>query len=138
MKHGENIKTLANTQEAIGEFLEGFKALILNRLFKDTRKKEHIEYVLMEALDNAWEHGNTKDPSRKIIVGWTITLDQLVIFVEDEGTGFRHIQPDTMPSGTNPRGRGLFSMHDLADNISFNTSGNRITLNISRGEENNA
>lgn len=131
----ENRRILANTQQAIGEFLENFRNLILNRLFTSSRKKEHIEYVLMEALDNAWEHGNKKDPSREITVGWTITLDFLIISVKDEGTGFHHTFPDTMPPDTNPRGRGLFTMNDLVDAITFNSSGNQITLHIARGEE---
>ncbi|MBU0664751.1 MAG: SpoIIE family protein phosphatase [Proteobacteria bacterium] len=131
-----NTRTLANTQEAIGEFLENFRNLILHRLFQDTRKKEQIEYVLMEALDNAWEHGNKKNASMKIIVDWTITLDFLTIFIKDEGEGFHHTIPYTMPPDTNPRGRGLFTMNEFAEAISFNSSGNQITLRIARGEDN--
>jgi sigma-B regulation protein RsbU (phosphoserine phosphatase) len=130
----EHTKNLTNTQQAIGEFLENFKILILNRLFKNTRRKETIEYALMEALDNAWEHGNKKDASKKIIVGWTITLDFLIVFIKDEGDGFHHTLPDSMPPSTNPRGRGLFSINELVDTISFNTSGNQITLHFARGE----
>lgn len=130
----ESIKTLANTQQAIGEFLENFREIILNRLFKNIQKKEYSEYLLMEALDNAWEHGNKKDASKEIIISWTITLDFLTIFIKDEGEGFRHTIPDTMPPVTNPRGRGLFTMKEFVDTISFNNSGNQITLHIARGE----
>lgn len=131
----EKTKTFANTQQAIGEFLENFRENILNRVFKNIRKKEQVEYVLMEALDNAWEHGNKKDASKKIIVEWTITLDYLTIFVKDEGEGFQYVIPNTMPSGTNSRGRGLFTINEFVDAISFNTKGNQITLHIFRGEE---
>lgn len=128
-----NNKTeIPNTLRAIGEFIEHFKKSILQRYINTTKEQELAEYVLVECLDNAWEHGNKKEPERKITITWSVSEEHLIVSVKDQGEGFIPHIPETMPSLKNPRGRGLFTLKDLTEKLSYNSIGNEVTFSINR------
>jgi serine/threonine-protein kinase RsbW len=95
----------------------------------DTIRKMKI--TLTELLVNALDHGNNKEPTRKVTVGHVVDNHQAKIAIMDEGGGF---SPDTVPDPTLPEnlikdsGRGLFIVRCYVDDISFNEKGNRVTI----------
>jgi serine/threonine-protein kinase RsbW len=132
--------------------LSGSRDLVLE-LPTDVRTIEHaVEYVigrcpccaeearrldlnfrvgLTEALSNAMLYGNSRDPSKRVLVEIAF-LDQCIqARVTDQGDGF---DPSAVPDPTTPEnltkpcGRGLFLMRKLLDEVKYNAQGNQVTL----------
>lgn len=115
-----------------------------------------IGVALEEALLNAYYHGNLEISSelrlqdhrayydlakervqeqpyrdRRIFVDSCMTSDVATYVIRDEGPGF---EPGEIPDATDPAnlekpcGRGLLLMHTFMDEISYNDSGNQVTM----------
>jgi serine/threonine-protein kinase RsbW len=90
-----------------------------------------IMVCAMEAVNNAIIHGNKSDINKSVKVEIEDIGEDLVISVEDEGTGFK---PSEIPDPTKPEnieaisGRGVFLMSRLADKIEFSERGNRVIM----------
>lgn len=110
-----------------------------------------LEYSFKEMLQNAWEHGNSKDASKKIKVSYVLFDDRLVIKITDEGSGFilQNVEDPTVdPIGAMQRrqaegkragGWGIASVRKLMDELIFNDRGNVVLmvkyLHSQKGEE---
>ena len=85
----------------------------------------------MEAVNNAIIHGNKTDREKKVRIEIMPADEELVICIEDQGTGFK---PEEVPDPTDAlniekiSGRGVFLMSRLADKIEFNDKGNKVTM----------
>jgi serine/threonine-protein kinase RsbW len=93
-----------------------------------------IELALVEALDNAIEHGTSHDPSKK--VQCCVACDHargMLIVVRDPGSGF---DPSTVPSpiiGQNlfsTGGRGIYLINQLVDEVRFEKGGTEIQMRM--------
>jgi len=90
-----------------------------------------IMVCAMEAVNNAIIHGNKSDTGKYVNVEIRNISDELIISVEDEGTGFK---PSEIPDPTKPEnieaisGRGVFLMSKLADKIEFSEKGNKVIM----------
>lgn len=113
---------------SIVKFLNDFKKNYLQTLVEDAKLRDRIEYVVMEAVDNAHEHGNKKDPNKSIVVRCWKEAGLLFFSVLDEGAGFDGNIPPTRPGLDNLNGRGLVSIQDYSHSVSFNDKGNLITF----------
>ncbi len=89
--------------------------------------------LVTEAVLNALEHSGGSIPS--VIVEFSLSTDELVIFVRDYGEGFEPTEvedPDlTQKLGTNNRrGWGLKLMRELSDDLKIesNRDGTKITI----------
>jgi serine/threonine-protein kinase RsbW len=90
-----------------------------------------IRLALEEAIVNAHQHGNGKDPSKKITLSYDVNPQRLVIRVRDQGRGFnpRKIPDPTAPERISlPYGRGIMLMHAYLDEITYNEQGNEVQL----------
>ncbi len=101
---------------------------VLAAFFTTDYDRDSAEYVMLEVLNNAWEHGNGKDESKMIEIEWWINCSHLTISVADEGAGFTPAIPAEAPPITQPRGRGLFSIHEIVSSLTFSEQGNQVTL----------
>jgi serine/threonine-protein kinase RsbW len=90
-----------------------------------------IQLAAEEAMVNAIEHGNRRDASKKVEVGFFVGDDEVRISFTDQGSGFN---PDTLPDPTDdellekPRGRGVRLIQELMDEVCYNAAGNSVTL----------
>lgn len=90
-----------------------------------------IRLALDEALTNAIRHGNGGDPSKAVTVRYDLDDDRFRVTVCDEGPGFN---PGQIPDPTlaenleRPHGRGVMLMNAYMTEVSFNASGNCVTL----------
>jgi serine/threonine-protein kinase RsbW len=90
-----------------------------------------VTLAVREAVVNAVRHGHRGDTNKHFQMRYVVTADEVLVEVEDEGFGF---DPDGVPDGLagwqdqQPRGRGLFLMRSYASWLSFNPTGNRVTL----------
>jgi len=104
-----------------------------NQIFK-------LEYSFKEMLQNAWEHGNGKDLSKKIKISYVLFDDRLVIKITDEGSGFildAVEDPTIDPIGAMQRrqqegkragGWGIASVRKLMDELMFSDRGNVVLM----------
>lgn len=94
-----------------------------------------IRLALEEALANALRHGNKYDEEKVITVTYWVGPDQVVLEVEDQGTGF---DPEAVPDPTAlenidlPSGRGILLMRAYMTDVRFHPPGNRVTMTFRR------
>lgn len=93
----------------------------------------NILVAVTEAVNNAMQHGNKLDPSKKVDVEFKADEKNLSFLVHDQGDGFDY---STLPDPTNPEniekpsGRGVFLMRHLADKVEFTDSGRTVHLDF--------
>ena len=79
-----------------------------------------VRLALEEAIANAVEHGNRRDPTKKVAVSAEISVERVLLRVRDEGDGF---DESTIPNPTLvenleiPTGRGLFLIRNFMTNV---------------------
>lgn len=106
----------------------------LVRLGVDEDKRHWIDIAVREAVANAIKHGNAQDPEKKVQVDLAIEGEDLVIRVQDEGTGFDPAQihdPLAPENILRPNGRGIFYMKSFMDEINYGSApggGTLVTL----------
>lgn len=94
-----------------------------------------VRVVLCEALANAILYGNRLDPAKTVDVRVRLDDDTVRMHVTDEGPGF---DPCAVPDPTDgdptesERGRGLFLIRQLVDDVRFNDRGNAICMTMRR------
>ncbi|MCK5739596.1 ATP-binding protein [bacterium] len=91
----------------------------------------NIKIALLEALTNAIEHGNKRDSEKTVFLQAKMLPNLAKITIRDQGSGFNYQDlPDPMdPKNiTKIRGRGIFMIYNLMDEVSFNEAGNQITM----------
>lgn len=91
----------------------------------------NIMIAVTEAVNNAIKHGNGGDSSKNVSLALTFEEGLIKFKVEDEGTGFDHLNlPDpTSPENLEkPGGRGIFLMKHLSDEVSFDDNGRVVEL----------
>ena len=96
----------------------------------------NLKLALVEAVTNAMEHGNRWDPGLVVKVSVEATPEELSVTVEDQGQGFKInslADPTRGDQLMNERGRGVFLMQVIMDEVVFNPQGNRVCLRKHRG-----
>ena len=111
--------------------IEGKVDELMARLGINKDEYGRIMVATMEAVNNAIVHGNQNDNSKSVNISFEFKKQGLVVKVKDQGIGFN---PDCIPDPTSPenienlRGRGVFLMKNLADDIGFNEAGNEVIM----------
>ena len=92
----------------------------------------NILIAVTEAVNNAINHGNQQDPTKKVYMEVDYLPDRSLKFtITDEGEGFDY---DLLPDPTDPEniekisGRGVFLMKNLADSIEFSNEGKSVEM----------
>lgn len=95
----------------------------------------NLRVVLAESLANAIIYGNLENPDKWVDVRAELRREFIRVEVTDEGPGF---DPADIPDPTLPgeldssRGRGLFLIRSLVDEVGFNDRGNSICMTLRR------
>lgn len=90
-----------------------------------------IRLALDEAVANAIRHGNANDASKQVTIEYQVDGKELRVTVCDQGPGF---DPSLIPDPTldenleRPSGRGVMLMNAYMSEVSFNESGNCVTM----------
>jgi len=104
--------------------------------FEDT-DRDAIAISVIEASTNAIQHGHAEDGTAQYQIDFEMAENKLIILVHDRGTGF---EPDmssdlTPPDLLSTRGRGIFIMRSMMDEVSFDfTNGTLVRLVKNRSE----
>ena len=91
----------------------------------------NLKLALVEAVTNAMEHGNRWDDKLMVVVQAETTAELLQVSIADQGPGFdvRALPDPTCEDHlVCERGRGVFLMRAIMDQVSYSTSGNCVTL----------
>ena len=93
-----------------------------------------IRLGLQEALVNAAKHGNNLDPSKTVVVRFSLVADHYWWVISDQGDGFAPsccCQPDPdgyLPADESECGRGLFILYKVFDRVHWNPDGTQLSL----------
>ncbi len=91
----------------------------------------NIMVATTEAVNNAILHGNQADESKHVELTLILEEDKAKFVVKDEGPGFDY---ENLPDPTAPEnlekigGRGIFLIKNLADEVEFDETGNKIEM----------
>jgi serine/threonine-protein kinase RsbW len=94
-----------------------------------------IRLGLQEALVNAAKHGNKLDPSKTVVVKFTVTNEEYSWEISDEGNGFTpqcncnsNTHNHELPADEAESGRGLCILHQVFDLVHWDSKGTQLRL----------
>jgi serine/threonine-protein kinase RsbW len=108
--------------------------------------RPELHLGLQEAIVNAAKHGNSLDPCKVVSVRYSTTRNVYSWIICDQGQGFEvheldptpaHGAPDGTPDGSSDDwlpcdeqccGRGLFILHQVFDEVTWNDRGTELHL----------
>jgi serine/threonine-protein kinase RsbW len=92
----------------------------------------NILVALTEAVENAMVHGNKNNPVKNVEITFVSKPEGLSFTIKDEGDGFDINQiPDPTDLNIDPeevKGRGIFLIKSLADEVKFLTNGKSVEI----------
>ena len=91
----------------------------------------NLKLALVEALTNAMEHGNQWDQAKLVTIEANLSRTIMQVTIEDQGEGFAHhdqLDPTMEENLLKERGRGIFLLRAIMDEVRFNEEGNTMTL----------
>ncbi len=94
----------------------------LARFGLDDDTRHWVGIAIREAVANAIEHGNRKDPNKEVDVELAFDGSEAIIRVHDQGEGFDPEEVDNPLDPENllkPNGRGIFYMKSFMDGIEY-------------------
>jgi serine/threonine-protein kinase RsbW len=94
----------------------------LERMGVEADTRHWIDLAVREAVANAIKHGNRGDPDKRVEVRMSRVGGEVVVRVEDEGTGFdpRNVVDPLAPENLlRPDGRGIFYIEKFMDGVEW-------------------
>jgi serine/threonine-protein kinase RsbW len=124
---------MRSRREAVAPAVERILAAVEAAGF-DREQRQDLSVALSEALSNAAFHGNGLRHRSQVRITVTLTpREGASVEVEDSGNGFDpgSVEDPTDPARVlAPRGRGIFLMRSLVDEVEFSPPGNRVRLTM--------
>ena len=128
---------LASTFDNLERAVEEAEAF-MGGLTEEDDLAYHVVLLTSEAVTNAMEHGNGWDPNKHIIFDLTADAERIELSVYDEGDGFEFssvADPLDNENLLNGRGRGLYFMEHMADELHLEKKGRLLRLIFYREPE---
>ncbi|MFM8174948.1 MAG: ATP-binding protein [Pirellulaceae bacterium] len=97
-----------------------------------------VNMAAEEAVVNAIEHGNKRDPCKSVHLLFRVSPSEIYLEITDEGAGFN---PATLPDPTDeelidkPRGRGVLLIKEFMSEVHYNDRGNSVVMIKRRSTE---
>ncbi|NWG19219.1 MAG: ATP-binding protein [Chloroflexi bacterium] len=101
---------------------------------------EDLKLAVSEAVNNAIDHGNQRQPGKLVEVVFALDSDKLEVHIRDEGDGVDHVdfsrkivEDHNLDAGMH-RGFGMYLISALVDDceVSSSQSGTTLTLRLYR------
>ena len=98
-----------------------------------------IRLCLEEALINAMKYGNKLQPDLPVEITYNIDNDILKVTISDQGQGFdyKNLPEPTLEENLQElKGRGVYLIRRLMDEVFYNDAGNQINMikNLKEGD----
>lgn len=90
------------------------------------RLQPEVRLGLQEALVNAAKHGNNLDPSKKVLVRFSVAENTCWWVISDQGSGIptdcccNLDKSEQLPHQESECGRGIFILHQVFDRVEWN------------------
>lgn len=123
--------------------LDNYK-IVINKIISELKEMDNliddfdIRLILTEALTNAFNHGNKKSKDKPIFLRYFLNKKQIIIEVEASGDSCNDELDNIIienkisnDSILNTRGRGLFLINCIADEMEFKNKCLIIKKNLS-------
>ncbi|MBR0224605.1 MAG: ATP-binding protein [Thermoguttaceae bacterium] len=123
-------QTFASVSSSVAPFLDAVVAELEARSW-NPGDVFAIRLALDEAVANAIEHGNRRDPDKKVRLSAEISGERILVSIQDEGPGFNFdaIKDPTLDENLElPQGRGLFLIRNFMTHVWHNDKGNIIYM----------
>jgi len=120
-----------SSQNDVGHLHIEFLMTELEKAGWEGRDLFHVRMAVEEAVVNAIEHGNKRDPDKIVKLDFRVSPELCYIDVTDQGQGFN---PSELRDCTDeefvdkPRGRGVMLIKELMSEVTYNEMGNRLTM----------
>lgn len=104
----------------------------------DDTEKEGWKLAFTEAVNNAIEHGSDNNPEKIIKIRWWSAQSSVYVETQDQGEGPDRLKAETPALPEDPlseSGRGLFIMHNFADELTHWYSKEGYILRICKNYE---
>jgi len=150
LKKAVRLKKESSYMDVLSQFIENrHKASILNKIefiepvinqiegisriigYNGGRFDVNIKNAIYEAVLNAIIHGNRMDKNKRVDINASITGKRLEIDIADEGNGFdpsQYLGFVVNGNLTKPKGRGIFLIKSVMDEVRYNSKGNVVTM----------
>jgi serine/threonine-protein kinase RsbW len=128
--------SLPSEVAAISPFVDKLMRLIRKCGCADEGESD-VEIALREALANAIIHGNHENPGKHVHVRCRCEPSEISIAVKDEGRGFdvhTIADPTTPENHGSIRGRGIYLMKALMDEVRFEDGGVVVRMRKGAGQ----
>ncbi|MGI6400793.1 MAG: ATP-binding protein [Thermoguttaceae bacterium] len=123
-------KTFASVSSNVTPFLDAIVAELEARSWNPDDIFA-IRLALDEGVANAIEHGNRRDPAKKVLLNAEISGKRILVSIQDEGPGFSldSVKDPTLQENIElPQGRGLFLIRNFMTRVWHNSKGNVIYM----------
>ena len=121
--------TMPSRVDHIKDAVQNAVSAISNAVIK-LKDEFGLQLALYECITNAAVHGNKLDPRKSVTVRITLSGETLSIVIADQGAGFDWKEKLKAPLADPecPSGRGLRLMSNFGFTLSYNDTGNVLTL----------
>lgn len=129
-----NELAIASSYNELGK-VEALIEEVCRNQFSDQDVFGNVLIAVTEAVNNAIQHGNKEDLTKRINVVVEGSSDKVVFHIEDQGNGFDYTNlPDpTAPENIEKEdGRGIFLMKSLSDEVSFDAQGRKVLITFAK------
>lgn len=129
--HQNTVVSAPSRREMVHEVLQVVTQSAVSTGYCQHDLDNNLKLALVEAFTNAMEHGNHWDEDLQVVVRVEMTSEQLKVSITDQGPGF---QVSALPDPTCDehliceRGRGVFLMRTIMDEVTFSPAGNCVTM----------
>lgn len=119
---------ISSDEQSILKLLDTVDNLIELVYPKEYGTLPDVKMAIYEGLSNAVEHGNRKNPKKKVLFKLELRMDKIMVHIKDEGEGFDTRDLSDPSSRATNLNRGLKLIRHLMDEVTFSIKGNEINL----------
>ncbi|HRI86827.1 MAG TPA: ATP-binding protein [Candidatus Hydrogenedentes bacterium] len=120
-----------STMEALGVALKSALRALVERGWVESGQTFYAQLCLEEALVNAVDHGNERDPSKRVRIEISEEGDTCVIRVYDQGGGFSPSDIH-LPELEQMNGRGICLIRYCMEAVAYDNETNCLEMRMRR------
>lgn len=110
-------------------YIEKFVEQVCDEFNINTTYYGNILIAITEAVENAIKHGNNGDPEKHVEIFFQYDNSEIKFIIQDEGEGFSFDKiPDPTEINGDEKGRGIYLIKTLADNVVFSNNGSSLEI----------